>query len=171
MLNTVSQQLTGLSSPSNNGVLSPLFYALADRCSSQTINSAALRIKGGSASAIVQTNAVSLYLAKGRLVSKATALDMPALVGTVANATFNLFAFFGNQAGTISVAMGLAGTTLAKVTFPAIPEGSAVIGFIIINPTGAGNFVGGTTVLDDATVIPNVVFANTLSAFDPTILI
>ena len=28
------------------------------------------------------------------------------------------------------------------------------IGFVIINPTGSGSFVGGTTALDDATVVP-----------------
>jgi hypothetical protein len=36
-----------------------------------------------------------------------------------------------------------------------------MIGFVIVNPTGTGDFVGGTTDLDDATVAPNAVYVNT----------
>jgi hypothetical protein len=46
-----------------------------------------------------------------------------------------------------------------------------MIGFVIINPTGTGPFVGGTTALDDATVVPNAVFVNVTGAFDPSIQI
>ncbi len=45
--------------------------------------------------------------------------------------------------------------------FPTIPAGRAVLGFIIVNPTGTGNFVGGTTALDDATVAPGTVYVDT----------
>lgn len=166
---TISQYLAGL--PTGRTALSPILRALGDRLSSQTINSAALRIKGGSASAIVQTNAASLYACGGKIVAKATAQDMPALVGTVVNATFNVFAFFIDATGTFTSVMGIAASTLAGVQFPSIPERSAVVGFVVINPTGTGNFVGGTTALDDATVVPNAVFANTLGAFDPSVLV
>jgi hypothetical protein len=128
-----------------------------------------LRIKGGSASPTVQTNATYYGVANGKLVTKASATDMPALSGTVTNATFNVFCFFINSAGTVTSAMGIAGSTLAAVTFPQIPQGSAMIGFVVINPTGTGNFTGGTTNLDDATVVPNAAFINTLGAFDPSI--
>ena len=166
---TITQYIAGL--PSGRAHLTPVLRALGDRLSSQTITSAALRIKGGSASATVQTNAASLYACGGKLVSKATALDLPALVGTVANGTFNVFAFFIDATGTFTTAAGIAASTLAGVQFPTIPERSAVVGFVVINPTGTGNFVGGTTALDDATVVPNAVFANTLGAFDPTVLL
>jgi hypothetical protein len=166
---TISQYLAGLAS--GRHALAPILRAIGDRLSSQTINPAALRIKGGSASATVQTNAASLYVANGKLVSKATAQDLPALVGTVANGTFNVFAFFIDATGTFTTAMGLPASTLAGVQFPTIPERSAVVGFVVINPTGTGSFVGGTTALDDATVIPNAVFANTTGAFDPTVLV
>ena len=43
-------------------------------------------------------------------------------------------------------------------------DGEVVIGYVIINPTGTGNFVGGTTELDDSTVVPNAVFVNTQGA-------
>lgn len=169
MQGTVTQHISNLAGEMSQKAVRIPIKAIGDRLSTQTINTAALRIKGGSASAIVQTNAVSLYLANGKLVSKATATDLPALVGSVTNARFNVFAFFIDQAGTLTTLMGIEGTTLASVIFPPIAELKACIGFVIINPTGTGPFVGGTTVLDDATVVPNAVFANTLGAFDPSI--
>ena len=54
--------------------------------------------------------------------------------------------------------MGTAGDTLGEVVFPTVPDDNAVIGFIIVNPTGTGDFVGGTSCLDDATIVPNVVY-------------
>lgn len=44
---------------------------------------------------------------------------------------------------------------------------TAVFGYVIINPTGTGNFVGGTTALDDGTVVPNAVYVNTPFPFLP----
>lgn len=168
---TIQQLVNAIPDPNTETALTPILRALGDRLSSQTINTAALRIKGGSASPIVQTNAVSAYVVNGHLVAKASATDLPALVGTVTNATFNVFAFFIDQAGTLTSSMGIAGSTLFRVVFPSIPEGKAVIGYVTINPTGTGNFVGGTTALDDATVVPNAVFCNTLGAFDPTVIV
>ena len=49
--------------------------------------------------------------------------------------------------------------------------GKALIGFVVINPTGTGNFVGGTTPLDDATVVPNAAYVNTTEGFDPTVIL
>ena len=66
--------------------------------------------------------------------------------------------------------MGTEGATLVAAIPPPIPDGKTVIGYVTINPTGTGNFVGGTTNLDAATEVPNAVFVNTLGPFDPTIL-
>ena len=82
----------------------------------------------------------------------------------------NVFCFWVNAAGTTSVAMGTEGSTLGAVKFPDFPVGSAHIGFVIINPTGAGPFVGGTTALGDVTVVPNAVYISPLGSFDPSIL-
>lgn len=171
MQNTVSQTLFGVAGEATRIALGFILRAFGDRLSSQTINSAGLRIKGGSASPTVQTNAAYVGIANGKLVTKASATDLPALSGVVNNATFNVFAFYIDQTGTLTSQMGIAGSTLAKVVFPPTPENKAIVGFVIINPTGTGNFTGGTTALDDATVVPNAVFANTLGAFDPTVLI
>jgi hypothetical protein len=94
---------------------------------------------------------------------------MAALSGTVANAKFNVYVFFIDSAGTLTSRMGTAGATLATVKWPEFPENKACIGFVIINPTGTGDFVGGTTALDDATVVPGATYVNTPYPFDPTV--
>lgn len=169
MQGTVKRWATAVTQAGARRALTNVLAPLANRITTQTIATSALRIKGGSASAIVQTNAAYYALIDGKLVTKASATDI-ALSGTVANATFNVWAFTINIAGTITATQGGAATTLAAVKFPAIPEASACMGFVIINPTGTGTFTGGTTALDDATVAPNAVFINTVGLFDPTIL-
>ena len=91
---------------------------------------------------------------------------MPALSGTVSNAAFNVFVFTVDSGGTLATYMGVEGAALINVVFPTIPIDEVVIGFVIINPTGTGDFVGGTTALDDGTVVPNAVYVNTVVPFD-----
>jgi hypothetical protein len=104
------------------------------------------------------------------LVTKASATDVPALSGTVTNAKFNVFAVFIDNGGTLTSVMGTEGATLAAVVFPPVPANKTCVGYVIVNPTGTGNFVGGTTNLDDVTVAPNAVFVNTVAPFDPRCL-
>ena len=66
--------------------------------------------------------------------------------------------------------MGSGASTLGAVKFPDVPLDKAIVGFIIVNPTGTGDFVGNTTALDDATAVPNTVYVSPIGAFDPTIL-
>lgn len=153
------------------GILNSLFSPLFDRQSSLAVVTAGLVIKAGS-SALAKTGAAaSYYLANGILRTIASATDMPALSGTVTNAKFNVFCFFIDSAGTKTSIMGTEGATLAALKFPQFPRQKALIGFIIINPTGTGNFVGGTTALDDATVVPNAVYVSPIGGFDPWALI
>jgi hypothetical protein len=169
MQDTITQMLKAVPSETERYALVRLLGYLGDRLSSQTLTSAGLRIKGGSASATVQAHTVIYATAKGVLVTKAADTDMAALSGTVTNAKFNVFCHFIDAAGNLTTSMGIEGATLAAVTFPPIPQQKAMIGFTIINPTGTGNFVGGTTALDDATVVPNAVFVNVQGSFDPSI--
>lgn len=110
-------------------------------------------------------------LAAGVLVKVAASTDMAALVGTVTNATFNVFCFFVDSGGNLTTFMGTAGATLGAVVFPQFPVQKAFIGAVIINPTGTGNFTGGTTSLTDGTVVPNAVFINGYGPLDPACLI
>jgi hypothetical protein len=168
---TISQYLTQLNDANQNPALRNLFWGVADRLASQLVTSAALRIKGGSASPITQSNAALYALANGVLVTKATSTDMAALSGTVTNANFGGWAHYIDSAGTLTSLFLNQGATLAQVKFPNTPMQKALIGLTLVNPTGTGNFVGGTTALDDATVVPNVVFINTLGAVDPSVLL
>lgn len=142
-------------------------FAHLDALRSCALSSGALAIKAGG-SALAATASAVTVLVDGKLVAKAAA-DMAALSGTVANAAYNVFVFSLDGAGTAITEMGQEGATLAAVRFPPIPKGRAVLGFVIIHPTGTGDFVGGTTVLDDGTVVPNASYVNTPYPFNPNI--
>lgn len=144
-------------------LLKPLF----DRQSSNMLNTAGLVIHG-SASALAKTGATDCYgIANGVVNKIAASTDMPALVGTVTNATFGVFCFFMDSAGVVTSAMGTGGATLGAMVFPQLPTKKALVGFLLINPTGTGDFIGGTTALDDGTVVPNTIYVNSVSGFDP----
>jgi hypothetical protein len=148
-----------------NLLLSPLF----ERLRTQTQSSAGLVIKGAS-SALVKTGAaVTHVVAQGIKLRIAAATDMAALSGTVTNAAFNVFVFTVDSAGTLATQMGTEGASEAAIKWPSIDSTKAIVGYIVVNPTGTGDFVGGTTPLDDVTVVPNVVYINTLGAFWPNI--
>ena len=128
---------------------------------SALLSSAGLVIGSSSKKAVKAAN-TAIALVGGALVSKTTAET--ALAGTVANGKFNVYALFLSAAGAYSVVMGTAGDTLAEVVVPQANATRALVGYVIVNPTGTGNFVGGTTDLDDATVVPNAVYVNALGA-------
>lgn len=142
--------------------------ALGRAMSTCVVRGAGLEIAGTTTLAQIGSSSTFAATVDGRLVTLAAGTDMPALVGTVTNATFNVFCFFVNAAGTVTSVMGTAGATLAQVKWPDFEPGKACIGFVIINPTGTGDFVGGTTALGDATVVPNAVYVSPVGAFDPT---
>jgi hypothetical protein len=153
--------------PNTESEMSALFDKIQRRLCNICFNSAGLAIKTGG-SAIVKTANTIKFVVDGVLCSKAAA-DCAALVGTVTAAKFNVFVFTVNAAGTLVTYMGTEASTRAGVVWPTIADGEVMIGFIEVNPTGTGNFVGGTTALDDATVVPNVVYVNVTSAFIPGI--
>lgn len=144
-----------------------LFDKLQRFAANQLLNTGGLAIKAG-ASALAKTVNTIYFMVDGQLYSKAAA-DMAALAGTVTNAKFNVYVFSVNSAGTLVTQMGTEAATLGAVAFPTIADGNIPIGFVIINPTGTGNFVGGTTALDDATVVPNAVYVNTVQGFLPSL--
>lgn len=150
--------------PISEHIVGAVNRLLANRC----ITSAGLVIKAGG-SALAKTGAAATTLVVGGVLRQiAAATDVAALAGTVVNATFNVFVYTIDAGGTLRTRMGVAGASLAAVTFPVIPITEAVYGFTIINPTGTGNFVGGTTALDDATVAPNAQHISIVGGFTPT---
>src|ERR1044072_7836128 len=170
-LNTMTQWVQGLRDQVVATVCRTLFTPLFDRNSSLMMSTAGLVIKAGGSTLAKSGGTAAYGIANGVIQKIAASTDMAALSGTVVNATFNVFCFFIEGAGVIPSAMGTAGATLAAVKFPQFPTQKALIGYIVINPTGTGDFVGGTTALDDGTVVPNAVFISALSGFDPACLI
>jgi len=168
---TLYRQIAIFRDAVSQGILRTVMSPVFDRYSSLVVSSAGLVIKAGGSTLAKTGASATKYFANGTYGSIAAATDMPALSGTVTNAKFNVFCFFVDNAGTVTSQMGTEGTTHALVKFPQLPVGKALIGFIEINPTGTGNFVGGTTALDDVTVVPNAFFNSALSGFDPACVI
>lgn len=151
-----------LSDQGLRNVLTEMQSALVD----QLLNTGGLAI--GTAKAKVKITNTIYALVGGVLVKKTTA-DIT-LSGTITADMFNVYVLTMDSAGTVTATMGTEGATLGAVVFPAVPTDSVVLGFVIVNPTGTGNFVGGTTELDDATVVPNAVYVDRVGAFNPNLL-
>jgi hypothetical protein len=159
--------LAGIANPRDREYLRKTLNAVYDKLSSQTLTSPGLLISG--TPQLVKTGASNTYVTvKGSMVSVAAGTNMAALSGSVANAAFNVFVFYVDQYGTLTSAIGTPANSLSGVVFPQQNPKTTMLGFVIVNPTGTGPFVGGTTSLADATVVPNAVYVNTLGAFDPT---
>jgi hypothetical protein len=170
MQDTISRLLNGVPDVGMRRNLQFIFNALGDRYSSQCLGSAGLVISATTTK--VKTGAADTYaLANGTLVKIAAGTDQAVLSGTVSNAKFNVFCFYVDSAGVLTSQMGTEGATLAAVVIPTVPVGKAQLGFVVINPTGTGSFIGGTTPLGDATVVPNAAYVNTIGPFDPTVLL
>lgn len=151
--------------PNTRDEMEALFDKLQRPLSAFLLNSGALAIGTAKAKVLI-ANTIYAYI-EGALVKKTTAEIV--LSGTVAADAFNVYVLSISAAGTVTAQMGTAGATLGGVVFPTIADGNAVIGFVIVNPTGTGDFVGGTTELDDATVVPNAVYVDTPYPFLPGI--
>lgn len=115
-----------------------------------------LAIKASSSALAKHANTI-YAIVDGVLVKKTTG-DMPAIAGTIPTDTFGLFVWVIESSGTLSQLTVAKGATLADIVLPDFPVNKTVVGALIIAPTGTGDFVGGTTALDDATVVPAAVY-------------
>lgn len=155
---------SAIASQKDREAVRKLVEPVGDRMSSQPLVTAGLVIKAGS-SALAKTGAAaSYYIAGGKLVTIASGTDMPALVGNITAASYNVYCFFIDSASVVTVAIGNESTTLAGVTFPTFPKNKSLVGFLIV--TYASTFVGGTTALDTATTV----YVSPVGAFDPNVL-
>ena len=135
------------------------------------LNSAGLAIGSSSKAKVKIVNTVYAMF-DGRLVKKTTAeIAFTATTHDVTNAKFRYFRLSMSSAGTVTITAGVEGATLAAATFPEIPSGDVPLGYVIINPTGTGDFDATTTELDDLTVVPNAVYVNTATPQQPTLLL
>src|SRR5204863_2951403 len=128
--------------PNTEGELSAVLDKLQRPLSSLVLNSAGLAIGSSSKPKVKIANTTYAYV-EGVLAKKTTAeISLPA--STVTNAKFNVFVLAMDSGATVTAYAGTQASTIGGVIFPTIPSGSAVIGFVIVNPTGTGDFVAGT---------------------------
>ena len=78
----------------------------------------------------------------------------------VTNGMYNLCLLCIDNLGAMQIGVGVEAAALADVVLPDTPADSCVVAMVEVNPTGAGNFVGGATDLDDVGVVPNAVYTN-----------
>lgn len=141
---------------------------------SAVLSTPGLVINAGGA-LIAKAGSAFAALANGVLVYVVANTAMPALAGVIATTKFAAWAFYIDSAGTITVSAKTAdAATLAAAValVPAPPVGKAMIGFIVVQNATGGNFTGGTTALDAAsitttyvnTVGPTLFAANNLSS-------
>ena len=167
---TIAEMIASVTPGMSRYYLRRLIGSIGDRLSSQTLQSGALTMHVTNEQN-VETTAIYYGIADGKLVTIAADVTLPDLSGTVLADKFNVFVFYVDSAGARTTVMGFEGATLADVIFPVPPVKTAIIGFVIVNPTGTGNFVGDTTDLDDATVVPNAVIIDWVGAGDATLLL
>lgn len=144
-----------------------LFEALQSNLCDMLLNTGGLAIGSSSKPKVKVANTIYAFV-DGVLLTVASAEYV--LSGVVTNAKYNVYVVYVDSEGTVSTAMGTEAATLGAVAFPTIPADTAVIGFVIVHPTGTGDFTGGTTDLDDSTVVPNAVYVNTPFPFNPNTL-
>lgn len=167
MFTPISDRLNALLDTNFRYQLYLLFKPITERYRTLCLAAPAPVIKAG-ASALAKTGAtVTHYMVKGQSGQIAASTDLPAFVGTVTNAKYNVFVYTVNSAGTTALTMGTEAATEAAVKWPKINSEHAILAFIKIHPTGTGNFVGGTTALDDATVVPTVQYIPTVGMSFP----
>lgn len=167
MIDTVTRYLNQIHDQRDLANLRPMIEGIADALSCQSMERAAIAASTGATTCKI--GATDWYgIAQGKLQKVAAATVLPALSGTIAQNTFNVYCFYIDSAGTITSQMGTAGATKDLIKFPVRPVGKTLIGAAMFNPT-AGAFVGGTTNADAANT--NIVGLNTMGAFDPTFLL
>lgn len=147
-----------------NENLISLLVKLQSACIDVLLSSGGLAIGTASKKKVKVVNATKAFV-DGKIVT-ITSQEV-ALSGTVSADAFNIYAIVCDNSGTLQAVMGTEASTLAGVIFPTVPTDNCVLGFVTVNPTGTGDFVGGTTDLDDATVVPTAAYYNTPYPFNP----
>lgn len=165
MIDTMTRFLSGVKDERTSWNLRKILLDLVDGFSTQPTSSAGLAITSGGATTASIGSTAFQGIAQGVPVTIAASTVMPALVGSITAASFNIFCFFIDSASVVTVAMGTEGTTLAKVKFPIFPDGKALVGYLIV--TYASAFTGGTTPLDTATTN----YVSPTGPMDPTCLV
>lgn len=150
---TLTRWLINVADPKSQLALRTILEPLFDRMSSVGLTISTPVISAGASPSAKMGAADSYFVVNGILVKIAASTALPALTGAnAAQNSFIIVCFFVDSAGALTMLYGVAGTTLAKATWPQFPKGKALIATVIITNAG-GAFVGGTTALDTATTV------------------
>jgi hypothetical protein len=147
---TVAQILMKVGAAADREAIIQALSQSTSTASALSLKPAGLVIKAG-ASPLAKIGAADYYAAvNGTLVRIPASTDMPALTGINVGAGRSRYvSFYVNAAGVVVPVAGAEGATSAGIGFPAGPAGTALVGSILINASGA--FTGGTTALDATT--------------------
>ncbi len=160
MAKTITTSPGGLADAGVRSALSKLQTASCDF----VMQAAGLALKTTSSPLAKSANTIKAFI-DGVVVTKAAA-DMAALAGTIATAKKGIFVFTLAADGTLATRAGsLTAATLAALTYPTIPAGEVIIGFIIVENATGSDFVGGTTALDTASL--TVTYVDTPFPWNP----
>lgn len=130
----------------------------------KTVSLAAVGAAIGTTKTKVKTVAASVHVVDNVFYTTALTDDFWTLTGfDCTNALYNKCLLCIDSAGAMQIGEGTEAATAAGVVLPDLPADSAVVAILQVNPTGTGNFVGGTTDLDDGTVVPNATFTDVLT--------
>lgn len=169
MLDTISRFCSMLHDERTRSALYTMLTNIGDRLSSVAVAAAGLVISTDTFTAKI--GATDFYaLVGGRMVKIVAGTALPSLT-TAFNVTLNtvnVVAFYVNGSGTVTAQIGTQAATLGAVVFPPQLPLQALVGFVILAPTG-GNFVGGSTALSGTSA--NAVYVSPTGAIDPTILV
>jgi len=160
MQTPIMQRLKSIVDPAISYALYLMLKPMTERFRSCMHTSAGLVISGTTTKVMSSATVISHYQAKGKMGQIGTSVDMPILVGSVTNAMFNVYVFTIDSAGTKYTYMGTEAATEAAVKWPTLNTEHAIIGYVKINPTGTGPFIGNTTPLGDGTVVPNAKYVS-----------
>jgi hypothetical protein len=150
--------------PNSMSALNTMIDKLQRTKCNLVFNSAGLAIKAASNALAKSANAINAII-DGVIISKAAA-DMAALSGAVVpTGSKNVYVFCVDVSGNLTALAGTAATTLAGIVWPTVLDGTAVIGFIIVDNATGSNFTPGTTALDTASL--TVTYVNTPYPFIP----
>jgi len=114
----------------------------------------------------VKTSNTITYIINGEFKSKSASDPCWDLTGfNCSNGKYNKCLLYLDADGNASIGAGIEADAADDVVLPSLPSDKAVVGMVQVHPTGTGDFTGGTTDLDDATVVPNATYYNL--AFHP----
>ena len=119
----------------------------------------------GTSIGTLKTNARSTstatYLVDGEFKSKVSTDNLWALTGfNCTNGKYNKCFLCLDSTTSSQITSGTEADAPEDVALPSIPGDWGVVAMIQVHPTGTGDFTGGTTDLDDATVVPNATFTD-----------